>query len=79
MIRIYLDRIVITYLDDILIYSENKEEYEKYINEILNYLLRFDLKLKSEKYEFYRIIVTFLGFIISTEGIRIDNEKIKVV
>jgi RNase H-like domain found in reverse transcriptase/Reverse transcriptase (RNA-dependent DNA polymerase)/Integrase zinc binding domain/Aspartyl protease/Chromo (CHRromatin Organisation MOdifier) domain len=79
VIRAHLDRTAIAYLDDILVYSESEEEHKKHVNEILDCLSRFDLKLKPEKCEFHRTTVTFLGFIISTEGIRMDNEKIKAV
>jgi hypothetical protein len=79
VIRAHLDRTAIAYLDDILVYSESEEEHKKHVNEILECLSRFELKLKPEKCEFHRTTVTFLGFIISTEGIRMDNEKIKAV
>ncbi len=69
IVQAQLDRLVIAYLDDILIYSKNKEEYITYIQDVLLYLLQAGLLLKLEKYEFYKELVEFLGFIVSTTGI----------
>ena len=60
--RNYLDRIAIAYLDNILIYSTNREEYVTYVREVLECLSRAGLLLKSEKCEFYKESVEFLRF-----------------
>ncbi len=70
---------MIAYLDNILIYSESKEVYIQHIQDILTYLSQARLLLKPEKYEFYKESVEFLGFIVSTTGIRISPEKIKAI
>ena len=58
-----------TYLNNILIYLENKEEHIQYILKVLEYLKQAGLLLKPEKYEFYKKKVDFLGYDISTEDI----------
>ena len=75
----YLDIFVIVYLDNILIYSKTKKEHTKYIQSILAKLVAKKLLLDPEKYEFHKQEVTFLGFIIGKEGIKIDPSKVKVV
>ena len=62
VIRSHLDYNTIAYLDDILIYSTNKEEYVEHVRQVLEYLSRTGLLLKPEKYEFYKESVEFLGF-----------------
>ncbi len=79
VIQAYLDRTAIAYLNNILIYSEIKEVYIQYIQDILTCLLQARLLLKPEKYEFHKESVEFLGFMVSTTGIRISPEKIKAI
>ena len=77
VIRTYLNRSAIAYLDDILIYSGNKKEYTKYIRDVLTYLIQAGLLLKPEKCEFDKEEVDFLGYIVTTSGIRASPEKVK--
>jgi len=74
-----LDRTAITYLDDILIYSETKEAYIQHVQDILTCLSQARLLLKPEKCEFHKESVEFLGFMVSTTGIRMSPEKIKAI
>ena len=78
-LREYLDIFIIAYLDNILIYSENPEDYIKYVQTVLNYFKKAKLRLRLEKCEFYKIEVEFLGFTVNTEGIKISEKKIEVV
>ena len=78
-LREYLDIFVIAYLDDILVYSRILDEYKLHVSKVLGYLEVRDLRLKLEKYKFYKEEVDFLGFIIGRNGIRIDPEKLKAV
>jgi hypothetical protein len=72
----YLDHFCTTYLDNTLIYSDNFEEHQQYIRLVLNTFTKVGLYLKSEKCEFHQQEVRYLGLIISTEGIKMDPEKI---
>jgi hypothetical protein len=75
----YLDQFCTAYLDNMLIYSDTFEEYQEYVNWVLEAFEKAGLYLKLEKCEFYRQEVKYLGLIISTEGIKMDPEKITTV
>ena len=75
----YLDIYAVTYLDNILIYSKNLKNHWRYVKDILEWLLIRQLRYKSEKYEFHRKKVDFLGFIMGINKIKINSEKIRKV
>ena len=79
VVRAHLDRTAIAYLDDILIYSETKEAHIQHVQDILTCLSQARLLLKPEKCEFHKESVEFLGFVVSTTGIRMSPEKIKAI
>jgi hypothetical protein len=68
-----LDVFVIIYLDDILIFSKTEEEHKGHIRKIFKKLINENLRIKTEKTEFYAKKVDFLGFIIGREGIKINK------
>jgi hypothetical protein len=67
------------YLDDILIYSYTVEEHEQHVKWVMERLLQAGLYLKPEKCEFHKNTVKYLGLVISTEGISMDQDKIETV
>jgi hypothetical protein len=75
----YLDRFCTAYLDDTLIYSDTFEEHQEHVNWVLEAFEKAGLHLKPEKCEFHYQEVKYLGLIISTEGIKMDPEKITAV
>jgi hypothetical protein len=76
----YLDDFVIVYLDDILIFSKgSKEDHIEKVKKVLRKLTPYDRLLKLKKCEFFKKEVAFLGHIVTTEGIRMDPEKIKAI
>jgi hypothetical protein len=74
--REYLDKFVILYLDDILIYSKSEEEHEQHLRMVLQVLRENILYAKISKCIFYQKKIHYLGHIISTIGIEVDYEKI---
>lgn len=65
-----LNKSVIVYIDDILIYSDTLEEHVCQVRAVLKQLIHHQLYAKAEKCEFHRTSTAFLGNIISPEGIR---------
>jgi len=75
----YLDDFVISYIDDILIYSNSLEEHHEHVSKVLEKLLENNLYVKLEKCEFDKSETTFLGYVISKDGLKMDKEKIKAI
>jgi hypothetical protein len=77
--REYLDKFVIVFIDDILIYSTSEEEHTQHLQIVLRILKENQLYAKFSKCEFWLKEVMFLGHIISADGISVDPEKVKAV
>jgi hypothetical protein len=74
--REYLDKFVIVFLDDILIYSKSQEEHEHHLRMVLQVLREHQLYAKLRKCSFYQNQIHYFGHIISKDGIAVDLEKI---
>jgi hypothetical protein len=77
--RNYLDKFVIVFLDDILVYSKTEEEHEQHLRMVLQVLREHQLYEKLGKCSFYQRQIHYLGHIISEEGISMDSEKVKAI
>ncbi|GKC97639.1 putative reverse transcriptase domain-containing protein [Tanacetum coccineum] len=75
----YLDKFVIVFIDDILIYSKNKQEHEEHLKIILELLKKEELYAKFSKCEFWIPTVQFLGHVIDSKGIHVDPAKIESI
>ncbi|GJZ95703.1 putative reverse transcriptase domain-containing protein [Tanacetum coccineum] len=75
----YLDKFVIVFIDDILIYSKNKKEHKEHLKQILELLKKEELYAKFSKCEFWIPKVQFLGHVIDSEGIHVDPAKIESI
>src|SRR5436190_7368487 len=79
VIREYLDKFAVAYLDDILIYSNTLEEHIEHVRLVLKKLFAHGLFVKLEKCEFHVQKISFLGFVISPEGISMDPARISTI
>lgn len=77
--REYLNRFVIVYIDDILIYSSSIAEHHRHVIQVLEKLREHKLYLKLEKCEFHITSVQFLGYIIDQHGIQMDQRKVETI
>ncbi|GJY20253.1 putative reverse transcriptase domain-containing protein [Tanacetum coccineum] len=75
----YLDKFMIVFIDDILIYSKNKQEHEEHLKLILELLKKEELYAKFSKCEFWIPKVQFLGHVIDSKGIHVDPAKIESI
>nr|GFC95818.1 putative reverse transcriptase domain-containing protein [Tanacetum cinerariifolium] len=75
----YLDKFVIVFIDDILIYSKDEKEHEEHLKAILELLKKEELYAKFCKCEFWIPKVQFLGHEIDSQGIHVDPAKIESV
>lgn len=74
-----LDKYVLCYLDDILIFSQSLEEHDKHVRDVLNRLRKYQFYCKLSKCEFFCTETTFLGHVITANGVAIDGDKVKAV
>jgi hypothetical protein len=77
--RDYLDKFVIVFLDDILVYSKLEEEHEQKLRMVLQVLREHQMYAKLSKCSFYQRQTHYLGHIISEEGIVVDIEKVEAI
>ncbi|GKA83965.1 putative reverse transcriptase domain-containing protein [Tanacetum coccineum] len=75
----YLDKFVIVFIDDILIYSKTKEDHEVHLGLVLELLRKEKLYAKFSKCEFWLQEVHFLGHVVNQNGIHVDPSKIEAV
>ena len=77
--RPYLDKFVIVFIDDILVYYKSKEEHEGHLRMVLEVLRTEQLYAKFSKCEFWLDKVMFLGHVISAEGVYVDPSKVAAI
>ncbi|GKE18467.1 putative reverse transcriptase domain-containing protein, partial [Tanacetum coccineum] len=75
----YLDKFVIVFIDDILIYSKDEEEHGKHLKIILELLKKEKLYAKFSKCDFWLDLVQFLGHVIDRSGVHVDPAKIEAI
>ena len=75
----YLDLLVIVFIDDILIYSKRRKEHEAHLRVVLEFLREKRLYAKFSKCEFWLYLVSFLGHVVSKDGVMVDPSKIEAV
>ncbi|KAI3762560.1 hypothetical protein L1987_52991 [Smallanthus sonchifolius] len=77
--KTYLDKFIIVFIDDILIYSKTKADHEQHLRLVLDLLRKEQLYAKFSKCEFWLKEVQFLGHIVNDKGIHVDPAKIETV
>ncbi|GJY13973.1 putative reverse transcriptase domain-containing protein [Tanacetum coccineum] len=75
----YLDKFVIVFIDDILIYSKSKEGHEEHLKIILGLLKKEKLYAKFSKCDFWLDLVQFISHVIDCEGVHVDPSKIEAI
>ena len=75
----YLDQFVVVFIDDILIYSSSEADHVRHLRIVLQILREQRLYAKLKKCQFWLDSVSFLGHIISREGVSVDPAKVKAI
>jgi len=75
----YLDIFCVAYLDDFLIFSQSLEDHGKHVRAILRQVKVTGLTLKASKCEFHTTEIEYLGYMISPQGLHMDEEKIRTI
>ena len=76
LLREYLDVFCMAYLDNILIYSKDLENYKQHVAKVLERLVQANLVIELKKSKFYKNTVKYLSFVISKKGVEIENLKV---
>lgn len=79
VLRAFIGRFVVVYFDDILIYSNNLDDHVEHVKSVLDVLRKEKLFANLKKCTFCTDRLVFLGFVISAQGIQVDEEKIKAI
>ena len=74
--REFLNKFVVVFIDDILIFAKSEEEHAQHLKEVMDTLQAHQLKAKFSKCHFWREEVRFLGPVVSKEGIAVDPAKV---
>jgi hypothetical protein len=74
-----IDKFVVVFIDDILVYSKSVEEHEQHLRVVLGKLREHKLYAKFSKCEFWLEKISFLGHILTAEGVAVDPGKVETV
>ena len=75
----FLDKFVVVFIDDILIYSKSEEEHEQHLRLVLEKLKEHQLYAKFSKCDFWLTEVKFLGHVITAQGVAVDPSNVESV
>lgn len=76
---VYLDKFVVIFIDDILVYSKKDEEHEEHLRIVLQTLRQEQLYARLSKCDFWMKNISYLGHVISGDGISVDPQKVQAV
>ena len=79
VLKPYVDQFVMVFIEDILVYSKDRENHDTHLRVVLETLKKERLYAKLSKCEFWLREVSFLGHIVSGEGLQVDPKKVEVI
>ena len=75
----YLDKFVLVYLDNALVYSDNKNEHKAHLQQTFDWLCKHKLQAKLKKYEFGKMHAKYLGHVVGSGKLCVDHDKVAAV
>lgn len=75
----YLENFITAFINNLIIYLKNTVKYEQHMKIVLKWLWDAELQASIKKYEFHITWTKYLGFILITDGIEVDLEKIQII
>ena len=75
----FIGKFVVVYLDDILVYSKTQQEHSSHVQQLLETLRSQQLKAKLSKCFFGQNYVSYLGYVVDAQGIKVDPKKVQVI
>lgn len=78
-LRSFIGKFIVLYFNDILIYSKSINEHIKHLKQVIDAIRAEKLYTKLKKFTFCMDCIIFLGYLVSTNGIEVDQEKVKVI
>ena len=79
ILRPFINQFVVVYFDDILVYSSSEEDHLRHVKAVLQALRDNQVYANLKKCEFHTNSVTFLGYIVSSQGLQVDESKIEAI
>ena len=79
VLKPFIGHFVVVYFDDILVYSRDEKDHEDHLRRVFQVLRGQKLYAKIEKCDFFTHQLTFLGYIVSAEGIQVDPSKVEAI
>jgi hypothetical protein len=79
ILRAFIGKFIVVYFDDILIYSKNIDDHVVHLKSVLDMLRKEKLFANLKKCTFYTNKLVFLGFVVSAQGIQVDEEKVRAI
>ena len=79
VLRSLIGKFVVVYFDDILVYSKSLEDHAHHVRQVLSILRKEKLFANLPKCNFAKDKLTFLGFVVSSKGIEVDDSKVEAI